>query len=1164
MRIKQLHLTRYGKFTDFTLDFGEKQAGICDFHIIYGLNEAGKSTTFTAWLDFLFGMGKENSYNFLHDYPLMKIGAKLETSDQILDLQRIKANKNSLLDGSANPFGEIALLSNMAGLNRDSYQAMFSLDDDSLEKGGNDILNSKGDLGEILFSATAGLDGVSQKLAEIEKAADAIYRSRASSTAIQQKKKRLIELKQESAEIDVAASAYKRLVKEKREAEEDYNQKSQTLLSKTNEIDRLNQQIELRKKLKNYTEIIESLEHFAGFPVPPNDLLNLWRSEMAQLWQNDSAFKQRKDYLTTQIASLKEKLQQSNFEPKLIKLGDTIKLLADEPKSRFITAKNDIAKRQDELMQKKAELSALIKQLNQPERLTDELLIDKLRLAPLKDLLHKKPLIDSRIASTQGELQLAEKTLQELETGFNTPSLAFDEDRVLLLEAKLTELTDKGLLVESQNLASNLTRLQNEQQQAFAALAPFSGTINDLNGLIIADKDYWNEQYHQLQRLNQQLDDFALEKRQIADKLANIETRIKTLKKQSNLVDSETLKTLAQQKLLAWQNHYKKLDHESANQFSLAMGHYDDALQGRLTHFERIAQLEQAQIDWNEEQKKQTNLEDSMQHKEQERVKIDEFVTETLRKIGIEQVMPSLAAMKFLQDWLIKRQNYQTISNEIITMQARFDAVQADIEKIHADICQNVPNANDTMDIKALMVLGKKFIESQTEQKHKKSESERAFKKANHDISERRKLSEQALQKATQWQNEWNEALNGLWLAEISPIETIEHYINKLELLPDLKQQCDNLQHRITAMEKDMASFHNEVLSLYRIAKPDFDESDFNDPLIAFSDLQTNVIDAIQKADQNQKNYNELQEVEKQYQTIIHDLAAHHQIIKQRFDHFANSDFAVDDLNDLAQKLELAKDISDKRQELAKCVHEIKSDYNCNDIHAALENIDLDGGPSDIIALGELKLAMQPLSAEKEQAFALFDEKRKQLDAIGGDDKVARIESERQTIRLEIEELAFQYLKLKTGERLAQEALVHYRDRHRSSMLKRASQAFHEITSGHYSGLTTQLKGSQETLIAIAKDGKSKLSSDLSKGTRFQLYLALRFAGYQEFAQNHEPIPFIADDIMETFDEPRASEALRLMGLMAKSGQVIYLTHHRHICDLALAAVDNVTIHSLT
>jgi len=46
-------------------------------------------------------------------------------------------------------------------------------------------------------------------------------------------------------------------------------------------------------------------------------------------------------------------------------------------------------------------------------------------------------------------------------------------------------------------------------------------------------------------------------------------------------------------------------------------------------------------------------------------------------------------------------------------------------------------------------------------------------------------------------------------------------------------------------------------------------------------------------------------------------------------------------------------------------------------------------------------------------------------------------------------------------------------------------------------------------------------------------------------------VPFIADDTMETFDDFRADETFRLFAGMAQHGQVIYLTHHRHLIDIA-------------
>ncbi len=130
-------------------------------------------------------------------------------------------------------------------------------------------------------------------------------------------------------------------------------------------------------------------------------------------------------------------------------------------------------------------------------------------------------------------------------------------------------------------------------------------------------------------------------------------------------------------------------------------------------------------------------------------------------------------------------------------------------------------------------------------------------------------------------------------------------------------------------------------------------------------------------------------------------------------------------------------------------------------------------------------------------------------------------------------------------------------------MMASASDAFRIISRGGYKGLATQPNRDSEILVAVGADGGSKVASELSKGTRFQLYLALRVAGYHEFAQSHRPVPFIADDIMETFDDFRAEEAFRLLTDMAGVGQVIYFTYHQHLCRIAQDACPDVRIHEL-
>ena len=108
MRLRRLDLARYGKFTGRAIDFGERAPGRPDLHIVYGPNEAGKSTAFAAFLDLLFGIEQRSPYNFLHPYPTMRIGGALELEPEgdAQEFVRIKRPRNSLLDAGDQPIAE--------------------------------------------------------------------------------------------------------------------------------------------------------------------------------------------------------------------------------------------------------------------------------------------------------------------------------------------------------------------------------------------------------------------------------------------------------------------------------------------------------------------------------------------------------------------------------------------------------------------------------------------------------------------------------------------------------------------------------------------------------------------------------------------------------------------------------------------------------------------------------------------------------------------------------------------------------------------------------------------------------------------------------------------------------------------------------------------------
>src|ERR1035437_7728873 len=127
MRIQRLDLLRYGRFTDTHLAL---PASDSDFHIVFGPNEAGKSTALSAIEDLLFGIPHNSPLNFLHDYGSMRIGAVLQKDDETLEVRRRKGTKDTLLKPDETLFlaGDGTLAPFLAGADRSFFARMFSLD----------------------------------------------------------------------------------------------------------------------------------------------------------------------------------------------------------------------------------------------------------------------------------------------------------------------------------------------------------------------------------------------------------------------------------------------------------------------------------------------------------------------------------------------------------------------------------------------------------------------------------------------------------------------------------------------------------------------------------------------------------------------------------------------------------------------------------------------------------------------------------------------------------------------------------------------------------------------------------------------------------------------------------------------------------------------------
>ena len=177
MRIDRLDLIRYGSFTNRSIELPLAPA---DLHILFGPNEAGKSTARTAIGDLLFGVPARTPLAFRHEPSSLRIGARLDGEEGRVEFIRRKGTKNTLLGPDGLPIaGREEVLPLCPGaVDRPFFERMFSLDHERLQTGGREILQARDEVGQILFCAGSGIEGLGEQLEELRAEAAALWSPR--------------------------------------------------------------------------------------------------------------------------------------------------------------------------------------------------------------------------------------------------------------------------------------------------------------------------------------------------------------------------------------------------------------------------------------------------------------------------------------------------------------------------------------------------------------------------------------------------------------------------------------------------------------------------------------------------------------------------------------------------------------------------------------------------------------------------------------------------------------------------------------------------------------------------------------------------------------------------------------------------------------------------
>ncbi len=174
MRLLSLELEKFGAFADLRIAFRPDAR----LHVVYGPNEAGKSTALAAVGALLFGVPERTPY--ASRFPgQLRVGAEIAAANgRRLKFWRRKGRRTTLLDGSCNPLPHDALAPFLGGLSQEVFERSFGLDAAKLRDGGDEMLQADGDVGATLLAAASGLRGLVQLRRSLEDEADGVFAPR--------------------------------------------------------------------------------------------------------------------------------------------------------------------------------------------------------------------------------------------------------------------------------------------------------------------------------------------------------------------------------------------------------------------------------------------------------------------------------------------------------------------------------------------------------------------------------------------------------------------------------------------------------------------------------------------------------------------------------------------------------------------------------------------------------------------------------------------------------------------------------------------------------------------------------------------------------------------------------------------------------------------------
>ena len=1176
MILERLDLTAFGRFTDFSLDLS---AGPNRFHIIYGPNESGKSTSLRAITSLLYGMPARTNDNYVHPNAKMRVGGKLvDDSGRVLECVRRRGRKDTLRGMDETPIAESVLQAMLSGVNQEMFEQRFGLSHQELVRGGAEIVAGGGDLGSILFAAGAGVSQLRAIQDELKNACSALYIPRGKNGSVNQAVQELSDLKRDLREAQVLPS--------------EFDERTEKLKQKQLEVERIRDQlkIETAQQTKLQT-LIQAIPLSASYKAVQRQI-----EVLANVPLLDEHFSQRRRSADTEreIAVRKHAellKQQIDLENELSALSDacmTIEFASEiDDIYQRLGAREESIRDQQALITRRNHFNrrmvGLLKELNVDvldgsEPVLDETIdhwIDKVRVGEaVRARIHELARVHEKwiqqLEDAREEREGIQKRIESLESEIEDSEGLADPEP---LDQLLDSIGQPDLLLRGVEKSSDdLQRAKRACDQVRRRLVGTKLSAAQLSELTVPSQLVLEDAATEIESSRAERDSLQAKCDDLKSSRDELKRRLSATTLGSQLPTLQDLEEARRKRdKLVTQTGESQPDDAELQELRLAVQQADQLADTIIDNHEQVhrrahdsAELESIERELQERELQLRGFTRRLDEAQEQWRSI-------WQNLGVQADTPSR-----MKQWVADHEQFVISYESVHDHRERLHQAQNLIQ----GTCHRLRRAIDSTSPAVAVVPGEPVTHSLFEEEDSQIDLQTLYDEA---VVIRRKLTDDRdqrsnlqsklselrlelprvearvqsrLKQVDNWQCEWSDATSSF--GDTASPAIVMRMLTQVQTLLERKHERDVLSKRIRSIGEESEAYRAEVDRLADRIAIEFDEG-----LAAFQVVRELFKllgrDRAHTA-KREKVAQQLSEIRNQL-TVASETMTRCDVVFQQLCAEAKCE-SKDDLAEIERQSRQLVDLKNKLSVLQE-KFQLLGAANPVDLIQQAEASDLSELEASLDQSERRTCELSETLAQLQQEVGAT---RNQLDMIDGGNAAADLTQSIQEKLGDVVRDAESYARLRIASMILDRSIEHYRKENQGPVLGYARELFRRLTCDEYSDLRVEHDSNGRLALfgivdADSGPGDAVRADVMSTGTADVLYLAMRLATLKHHLKSHSKLPMIVDDCLVQMDDRRASAALSVFAEISQQTQIILFTHHRHLVDLAEQSLSSQQFH---